>query len=190
MDVVVVGVGGQGILTFSNILARASMNAGINVITSEVHGMAQRGGSVEVHVRIGDVHSPLIPFGSADVMVALEPVEALRKAEYVGKRTLVIVNTKPIIPISVTLGLANYPKVEDVLKSMGELARDVVSLNAFDIAKKAGDVRCVNVVMLGAFVKRTELFTLEDIERAVREVLPERVHDVNVRALRLGYELA
>jgi indolepyruvate ferredoxin oxidoreductase beta subunit len=190
MDLIIVGVGGQGILTCSNILAKASMNLGLNVITSEVHGMAQRGGSVEVHVRIGDVLSPLIPLGSAEAMIALEPVEALRKVEYIGKDSLVIVNTKPIIPVSVTLGLASYPDVNEVIEAIKSVAGKVIHLNAFEIAKEAGDVRSANVVMLGAFAKHTELFTLEELEKAVKDVLPEKVHDVNLKALRLGYELA
>lgn len=190
MDVIIVGVGGQGILTCSNILAKASMNAGLNVITSEVHGMAQRGGSVEVHVRIGDVYSPLIPVGSADVMIALEPVEALRKVEFIGENSLVIVNTKPIIPVSVTLGIASYPKVEDVIDAIKSVTNKVVQIDATELAEKAGDVRSANVVMLGAFVKHTDIFTIEDIERAIREVLPEKIHDINIRALRLGYEHA
>ena len=190
MDVIIVGVGGQGILTCSNILAKASINAGLNVLTSEVHGMAQRGGSVEVHVRIGDVHSPLIPFGSADVMIALEPVEALRKVEFVGEDSIVLMNVRPIIPVSVTLGMAKYPSVEDVVERLKGLVKRVIKIDALDVAKRAGDVRTANVVMLGAFVKHTNLFTIEEVERAIREVLPENVHYVNVKALRFGYEHA
>lgn len=190
MDIVIVGVGGQGILTCSNILAKASMNAGLNVITSEVHGMAQRGGSVEVHVRIGDVYSPLIPIGSADVMIALEPVEALRKAEFLKEDTLVLINTKPVIPVSVTLGISRYPEVGEIISLIKSLTNNVVHLNAFEIAEKVGDVRCMNVVMLGVFAKHTDVFTLRDLEVAIRDVLPRRLHDINIRALRFGYKLA
>ncbi len=185
-----VGVGGQGILTCSNILARASMNAGLNVITSEVHGMAQRGGSVEVHVRIGDVHSPLIPLGSADFMIALEPVEALRKLEFIGENSKVIINIKPIVPVSVTLGIAEYPKVERVIEIIEDFANKVVQIDAIEIAERAGDVRCANVVMLGAFAKHTKIFKLKEIEQAIKDVLPEKIHDINIRALKLGYEHA
>ena len=190
MDVVIVGVGGQGILTCSNILARASMNAGLKVLTSEVHGMAQRGGSVEVHVRIGEVHSPLIPFGSADVMIALEPVEALRRVEFVGEDSIVLMNVRPIIPVSVTLGMAKYPSVEDIVERLEGLVKRIIQIDAVEIAKMAGDERSANIVMLGAFVKHTDIFTVKEVERAIREVLPEKVHEVNVRALRLGYEHA
>ena len=190
MDIVIVGVGGQGILTCSNIIARASMNVGLNVVTSEVHGMAQRGGNVEVHVRIGNAYSPLIPIGSADVMIALEPVEALRKIEFLSGKTLVLINEKPIIPVSVTLGISRYPKIEEIIKIIKSLTGKVVHLNAVEIAERAGDVRCMNVVMLGVFVKHTDIFSLRDLEVAIRDVLPRRLHDVNIRALRLGYELA
>ena len=188
MDIIVVGVGGQGILTCSNILAKASMNAGLNVITSEVHGMAQRGGSVEVHVRIGDVHSPLIPIGGADFMLALEPVEALRKVEYLNERSTVLLNTKPIIPVTVTLGKASYPSLEEILDNIRSITNNVKTLNAEELAKKAGSVRAMNVVMLGALAKILPLFSLEDLKKAVKDVLPEKLHDVNIKALELGYE--
>lgn len=174
MDVIIVGVGGQGILTCSNILAKASMNAGLNVITSEVHGMAQRGGSVEVHVRIGEVYSPLIPIGSADVMIALELIEALRRVEFIGGNSLVIINTKPIIPVSVTLGIASYPKVEDVINMIRDVADEVVQIDAVRLAEVAGDIKSTNVVMLGAFVKHTDDFTIDEIEKATKDVLPEK----------------
>jgi indolepyruvate ferredoxin oxidoreductase beta subunit len=188
-DIIVVGVGGQGILTCSNILARASMNAGLNVLTSEVHGMAQRGGSVEVHVRIGDVYSPLIPLGSADFMIALEPVEALRKVEYLNEKSTVLMNTKTIVPITVTLGMAKYPSLDEIVESLKSVTENVVTVNALELAEKSGNVRAINVVMLGVLARILPLFSLEDLKKAVVDVLPKKLQEVNVKALEFGYTI-
>lgn len=189
LDIIVVGVGGQGILTCSNIIARASIIAGLNVLTSEVHGMAQRGGSVEVHVRIGDVISPLIPIGDADVMLALEPAESLRYARYLNEKTTVIMNTRPLIPPSVTLGISKYPDVERIVEIIGTIAKDVRTINAYEIAKRVGSAQAANIVMIGALAKCVNLpFTIKEIEQAIREVLPEKLHDLNIKALKAGFD--
>ncbi len=189
MDIVIVGVGGQGILTSSMILAKAAMKAGLNVLTSEVHGMAQRGGSVEVHVRIGDVLSPLIPLGSADVMIALELAEALRYARYLNEDSVVIVNTRPIIPITVTLGIAKYPDTEVVLGKLKEITPHVYPVNASEIAERLGAIQATNVVVLGMLAKLVELpFSYEELEEAVKDVLPPKLHDLNLKALKAGYD--
>jgi len=189
MDIVIVGVGGQGILTSSMILAKAAMKAGLNVLTSEVHGMAQRGGSVEVHVRIGDVLSPLIPLGSADVMIALELAEGLRYARYLNEDSVVIVNTRPIIPITVTLGIAKYPDTEVVLGKLREITPNVYPVNASEIAERLGAIQATNVVVLGMLAKLVELpFSYEELEEAVKDVLPPKLHDLNLKALKAGYD--
>ncbi len=189
MDVVIVGVGGQGILTSSTILAKAAMKAGLNVLTSEVHGMAQRGGSVEVHVRIGDVLSPLIPPGSADVMIALELSEALRYVRYLSENSIVIVNTKTVIPTTVTLGIASYPSEGEVLEKLGEITEKVYPVRASEIAEELGSVQATNVVVLGMLSKIADLpFGYGELEKAVREVLPPRLHEINLKALKAGYD--
>jgi len=157
MDIVIVGVGGQGILTSSTIIAKAAMKAGLNVLTSEVHGMAQRGGSVEVHVRIGDVLSPLIPPGNADVMIALELVEALRYSKYLSSDSTVIINRKRIVPTTVTLGLSNYPDEETVLSKLREITPKIYPVNASEIAEELGSVQATNVVVLGMMAKLIDL---------------------------------
>ncbi len=186
INVLLTGVGGQGILTSSMILAKAAMNSGKNVLTAETHGMAQRGGSVEVHVRIGDVLSPLIPLGSADYVLSLELSEVLRYASYYGEKTKAIVNTGKIVPPAVSRGEASYPELEDVVNSLSWL--DLYLVNASEIAEKAGNAQATNVAILGSFCRISRVFTLEELERAVMEVLPEKLHDVNLRALRMGYE--
>lgn len=189
MDIIIVGVGGQGILTSSMILAKAAMKAGLNVLTSEVHGMAQRGGSVEVHVRIGDVLSPLIPPGNADVMIALELAEALRYTKYLNENSVVIVNTRPIIPITVTLGVAEYPDAEEVLSKLKEIISHVYPVNASEIAERLGAIQATNVVVLGMLAKIVELpFSYKELEEAVKDVLPPKLHDLNLKALKAGYD--
>ena len=187
LDIIIVGVGGQGILTCSMIVAKAAMNANLNVITSEVHGMAQRGGSVEVHVRIGDVLSPLIPIGDADIMIALEPVEALRYAKYLNENSLVILNTRPVIPVTVTLGNANYPSIHEIVEKLKEITPKVVPVDASVIAEKLGSIQSTNIVILGMLAKLAELpFNYEHLEQAIREILPPTTHDINLRAFKEG----
>ena len=189
MDIVIVGVGGQGILTSSTIIAKAAMKAGLNVLTSEVHGMAQRGGSVEVHVRIGEVFSPLIPPGNADVMIALELVEALRYSKYLREDSTVILNRRKIVPTTVTLGISNYPDEETVLSKLREITSKVHPVNASEIAEELGAVQTTNVVVLGMLAKLVDLpFGLNELESAVREVLPPKLHDINLKALKAGYD--
>ncbi len=189
MDIIIVGVGGQGILTSSMILAKAAMKAGLNVLTSEVHGMAQRGGSVEVHVRIGEVLSPLIPLGNADVMIALELAEALRYTKYLNEKSIVIVNTRPIIPITVTLGIAKYPDADEVLSKLKEITPHVYPVNASEIAERLGAIQATNVVVLGMLAKLVKLpFSYEKLEEAVKDVLPPKLHDLNLKALKAGYD--
>ncbi len=189
MDIVIVGVGGQGILTSSMILAKAAMKSGLNVVSSEVHGMAQRGGSVEVHVRIGDVLSPLIPPGNADVMIALEPVEALRFSKYLNENSIVILNTRRIVPVTVNLGIADYPNLDTILKKLESVTGKVYPVNASEVAENLGTVQATNVVVLGMLAKLVELpFGYEDLEEAVREVLPPKLHEINLKALKAGYD--
>ena len=189
LNVVIVGVGGQGALTTSGILARAAMKAGLNVITAETHGMAQRGGSVEVHVRIGDVKAPLIPEGKADVMIALEPSEALRYSKFLNSKSIVILNTKKIIPPSVTAGTGTYPELDEILTELRKITPRVIAVNASEIAEKAGNILATNVVVIGMLLGYFPMpFKIEHVEEVIREVMPDKIVDLNLRALKLGYE--
>ena len=189
VDVVVCGVGGQGVLLLAEVLGRAAMLSGLDVRVSEIHGMAQRGGSVICHVRAreGRVYAPTVMDGSADVLLALELSEALRAIRYVGPRTLALVSTRAIRPVMVSLGMATYPSreaVEEMLKGAG--AR-VLFIDALRLAEEAGSPLAQNMVMAGALhatgafpAKREALLT------AMRELLPPRYLDVNLRAFELG----
>jgi indolepyruvate ferredoxin oxidoreductase beta subunit len=191
LNIVVVGVGGQGALTTSGIIARAAMRAGLNVVTAETHGMAQRGGSVEVHVRIGDVRAPLIPEGGADVMIALEPAEALRYAKFLNKNTLVILNTRKIIPPSVTAGTAKYPELDEIIGELRKVTPRVIPVNASEIAEKAGSVLATNVVVVGMLFGYYSMpFGIEQVEEAIRETMKSKIVDLNLKALKMGYNQA
>ncbi len=189
-NVLLVGVGGQGILTTSAILARSALKAGVNVVTAETHGMAQRGGSVEVHVRFGNVDSPLIPFGAANIVVSLEPVEILRYTQYLNDDTKVILNTRSIIPPTVSSGIGKYPELEEILKTVKKITHDVSVVNASDVAEKhAGTVQATNVVVIGMLAKKIELpFSFETIQETIKEFFPERLVEPNLKALKAGYE--
>jgi indolepyruvate ferredoxin oxidoreductase beta subunit len=178
------GVGGQGILLASEITAHGLLAAGFDVKKSEVHGMAQRGGSVTAQLRYGDkVYSPLIEPGRADIQVAFEMMEAVRYLPYLHQGSKVIVNTQRILPPAVATGKTSYP--EDVLDDLTVRGIVVVTVDAFDLAREVGEVRTANVVMVGAL----SAFLSVDpavYEQVIKERVPERFRDVNLRAFAAG----
>ncbi len=178
------GVGGQGILLASEITASALLSAGLDVKKSEVHGMAQRGGSVEAHLRYGEkVYSPLIELGAVDIQLAFEMLEALRYLPYLHKKSKVIVNTQQIMPPVVAIGKAIYP--EQILEQLAERELEVVAVDGFDIAEKAGNVKAANVVLVGAL--SAFLPVAEDVFiEVIRQRVPERFIDVNLAAFAEG----
>ncbi len=186
-NILLCGVGGQGILLASEITSSALIKAGLDVKKSEVHGMAQRGGSVVAHLRYGEkVYSPLIEPGSADIAVSFELLESLRYLPYYHKDTKVIVNTQKILPAPVSTGLDTYPA--DVLEQLNARGLEVFPVDAFDIARAAGETRAVNMVLVGAlsvFLSVDEKIFLAVIE----ERIPEKVRRVNREAFMKGREI-
>lgn len=182
------GVGGQGILLASEVTAYSLLAAGMDVRKSEVHGMAQRGGSVTAHLRYGDtVYSPLISPGEADIVVAFETLEAVRYLPYMHEGSKVIVNTHRIYPPAVATGRMSYP--ENILDELVQRDIDVRELDAFDIASNVGEVRAVNIVMVG--VLSTYLPVDKEVYlNVMNERIPERFRDVNIRAFREGRTVA
>ena len=182
------GVGGQGILLASEVTAYSLLAAGMDVRKSEVHGMAQRGGSVTAHLRYGDkVYSPLISAGEADIVVAFEMMEAVRYLPYMHDDTKVIVNTHKIYPPAIATGKMDYP--ENVLDELTSRNIHVKELDAFGIASKVGEVRAVNIVMVG--VLSTYLPIDEQVFMDVmNERIPERFRDVNIKAFQEGRKVA
>jgi len=185
-SIVLTGVGGQGVITAANLLGKAAVKAKIGVFVSEIHGMAQRGGAVVCTVRMGDVSSPLLPSGAADVLVSMEPVEALRNIYYVNKKTIIITDKNPIIPFTVAVGGEQYPKVEEILKELSVHAK-LYPIDALKIAKEAGAIITKNTVMLGALAASEVLpFKPEVLLETILEDVPEKYKDVNKKAFESG----
>ena len=182
-----VGVGGQGTLLASNVLARVGIRAGFDVKKAEVHGMAQRGGSVSSHVRWGErIHSPLIGKGQADCLVAFEKLEALRYAEMLRPGGIAIVGDQAIPPLSVSSGVDSYPSDEALSRVLGQVAETLQLIPSMRLAEEAGTPRAHNVVVLGALSRFTDQVPLEAWLEVVAEWVPERYVDMNLRAFQSG----
>lgn len=178
------GVGGQGVLLASTILAKAALRQGLDVKGGEVHGMAQRGGAVVSHMRIGEkVHSPLVPLGQCDFLLGFEPLEAVRNAHWVRPSGLLLYNTYRVNPSTVAAGLAQYP--EDLEQRLERFPCRKKMIPASDLARQAGDIRAANAVMAGALSRQLD-FPLEVWEHAVAESVPPKVLEINREAFRLG----
>lgn len=189
-NILISSVGGQGGITLARIISSAALSQGLKVRVGETLGMAQRGGSVQSHVRFGeDIYGPLIPEGRSDVLLSLEPAESLRVVKYIGKRTTTIMNTSPYLPISVILNEATYPKIEEIVSILNRLGGRVYPIDAMKLAEKAGSSRSLNIVMLGTYMTlEAPILTLEAIKEAMAISLPSRYLEQNTRALNLGME--
>jgi indolepyruvate ferredoxin oxidoreductase beta subunit len=187
-NILISSVGGQGGKTLARILSNAAMEMGFNVRAGETLGMAQRGGSASSHVRIGSqVYGPSISRGGADVVLSLEPAEALKAIEYIGRQTKVIVNTVPTVPSSVVLGQSKYPKLEDIMATLKEATDEVYTLDATGLAREAGTTRSLNVVALGAYMALGEgVLTLDSVKTVIAASVPVRYLEQNMKAFELG----
>jgi len=187
-NIVITGVGGQGVITASNILGKAAVAAGVNVFVSEVHGMAQRGGSVNCCVRIGDVSGPLVPNGDADVILSTEPIEALRYIHFSNQKTIIITDSTPIIPFTVSTGEGKYPDLEKVFKELQKYGR-LYKFDAVKIAKESGSVITKNIVMLGALAATDVLpFDKKILLDTILESVPVKYKDMNKKAFENGFK--
>jgi indolepyruvate ferredoxin oxidoreductase beta subunit len=186
LNFLLTGVGGQGTLLASNILAEVGLRAGYDVKKSEVHGMAQRGGSVSSHVRWGQqVHSPLIERGQADVLLALERLEALRYLEFLRPGGKVLINDHVIVPVTVTTGNAVYPSKEQIVNSLRLVTPDITFVPGVTIAKELGNARANNVVMLGMLSGWLDV-DMSIWQQTIAERVPPRYKEINLQALERG----
>ena len=184
VNIMIVGVGGQGTLLASRILGNAILSLGYDVKVSEVHGMSQRGGSVVTYVKYGQkVYSPIIDKGEADIILAFEQLEALRALPYLKIGGKMIVNTQKINPMPVITGAARYP--EGILETLSEKV-DLTALDALAMAKDAGNAKAVNVVLMGVMAKNTAI-PYEVWVEAVRACVPQKFLEANLRAFDAGY---
>lgn len=187
VNIVITGVGGQGVITAANILGKAAVNAGVNVFVSEVHGMAQRGGSVNCSVRMGSVSGPLVPSGTADVILSTEPVEALRYINYSNKETKIITDINTVIPFTVSTGEDEYPDVDLVFKELSNYGK-LYKLDAVKLAKGAGALITKNIVLLGALAASGVLpFKKRILLETILENIPPKFRDVNKKAFEAGF---
>lgn len=186
MNIMIVGVGGQGTLLASRILGSVAINEGYDVKVSEVHGMSQRGGSVVTYVKYGEkVYSPIIGKGEADIILAFELLEAYRALPYLKKGGKMIVNTQAINPMPVITGAAEYP--QDLVEKL-EKDCALTALDAVEIAQKAGNIKAVNVALIGVLAKSTDVPYDKWVE-ALKSTVPEKFIELNLKAFDMGYNI-
>ena len=186
MNIMIVGVGGQGTLLASRILGKVAIEAGHDVKISEVHGMSQRGGSVVTYVKYGEkIYSPIIDMGEADIILAFEMLEAYRALPYLKKDGKMIANTQQMDPMPVITGAAQYP--ENIAEKLSAKI-DLQAVDALSAAKEAGNIRAVNVVLIGLLAKSTDVAKEIWID-ALKNTVPPKFLDVNLKAFEIGYNM-
>jgi indolepyruvate ferredoxin oxidoreductase beta subunit len=182
------GVGGQGTLLATTVLAEAAILAGHEAVTSEVHGMAQRGGVVESTAMIGPIRSPIISDGEADVLLGFEPVETYRAMRKCSADSVVVSNTVPIVPFSVAIGKGSYPDIEKLLEFIRSQVKQLITLNAQALAEQAGSVLATNTVMLGALAGSNVLpIAKEAFEETIQTKTKKQFVELNLRAFQIGF---
>ena len=183
-DIILCGVGGQGTILASRLIAAAAMNLNVPIRTAETIGMAQRGGSVFSHIRLGEgAHAPLIAKGTADLIIAFEPGEAVRQLPFLKPDGALVVNSRPVMPVSASIGQSSYD-AEKMLAYLKENVKRLIVVDGEKAAAELGSSKVLNVVLLGAALRSGEPgFTAEDMEKAIIQRVPERFLELNRRAL-------
>jgi len=196
-DIVITGVGGQGIVMLSNAIGNACAKAGINAITGELHGLSQRSGTVYIHMRIGgDSLSPLIPYGEADAIIAMEAMEALRYIEYLKDDGIIIMNERVVNPPNEIATLSkekrtDFLQLETVLERLKTVTSNIAVIDALDLAMKAGNKLTENAVFIGALSALADVpLSVEDMRYGLSQVVPKKALDENVKAFELGNKSA
>ena len=190
VNIAIAGVGGQGVLTLAEILAKAALAEGLNVRVGEIHGMAQRGGHVVCTVRIGDDASgPVIDAGSADLLVGFEPVETLREIHLVKKNGHVLMSSHIQYPVAVSMGKAEYPEHKDIITAIKKFTDKIIEIDAQKIAIEAGSSRSLNMVMFGGIIG-TNLVPIskDSAMKAISEAFPKKFEKINITAAEIGLE--
>ena len=188
---VFIGVGGQGNLLASRLLGEASLYSGIPAVVSEIHGMAQRGGIVESAVLMGGVISPIVSNGEADVLVGFEPVETLRSLGKCNRDTLIITNTRPLPPFTVSVGQGTYPPVDELLGLIRKKAQRVIAIDGNRLAEEAGNALSLNMVMLGALIGSGAVpIEADAMKKVISDSTKKAFLDSNLRAFDMGMKSA
>lgn len=186
---IIAGVGGQGSILASHMVATAAIREGLRARVGETFGAAMRGGAVASHVRIGkDVNAPLVPKGGADIVLALEPLEGLRNVvKFLKTGGTLLTNTRAWLPVDVSIGRAKYPSMESIRESVDKLGGKIVEVDATSLAQETGNVRTMNVVMLGLLAATGRLpVSVETLKQVIKENVPPKTIDINVRAFEVG----
>lgn len=189
-SIVIVGVGGQGVLFLSEVLGQAAMESGLDVKVAEIHGMAQRGGSVISTVRLGKkVHSPTVAEGEANLIIALEPIEALRSLAYAHSGTTILVSTNPISPPGLSISNEKYPELESIVESLGRVSKNILTVDTLSLARKSGSLATQNTVMLGLVSASGKIpLGVSTIKKAIADSAQKKFQEVNLKAFDLGFE--
>ncbi|MBN1849808.1 MAG: indolepyruvate oxidoreductase subunit beta [Deltaproteobacteria bacterium] len=184
---VFVGVGGQGNLLASRLLGETALFINIPSVVSEIHGMAQRGGIVESAVLLGNVTSPIVSDGEADVLIGFEPLETLRALKKCNKKSVVITNTHPFPPFTVSIGQGTYPSLDKILDLIRSKVDNVIALNGNELAEKAGNPLSLNMVMLGALIGSDTIpIRVDSIKEVISNSTKKAYLDSNLKAFDLG----
>jgi indolepyruvate ferredoxin oxidoreductase beta subunit len=187
----IIGVGGQGTLMATALIGQAALLADSNANLSEIHGMAQRGGIVESAVTLGNLKSPMVSEGEADILLGFEPCETIRAAKRCSSKTVVITNSVPLQPFTVSTGKEEYPDIGPSLEKMEKRVKKLMKLDANARAREAGSIVSLNIVMLGALARYGDLpFTADHLRKAIKENTKAKFQDMNLKAFELGYGLA
>jgi indolepyruvate ferredoxin oxidoreductase beta subunit len=191
-NIVIAGVGGQGTILMAEILGEAATIEGLKVRGSEILGMAVRGGPVSSIIRVGsEVYGPLVPEGKGDVLVGLEPTEALRNIAYLSKNGIAIINTRPLVPYTVPLGLTKYPPIKNVLETLRGKSRKVIALDATKLAKEAGTPVATNMIMLGVLAGTAKLpIGNKTLKKTMKARFSMEMARINIKAFDLGFEVS
>lgn len=184
-DIILCGVGGQGILSIATIIGEAATHAGINLKQAEVHGMSQRGGDVQSNLRLSTdiIYSDLIRKGGADIIISMEPMEALRYIPYLAKDGVIVTSNKPFVNIP------NYPEEQEMFNELAALPNTVIQLDIDAVAKEAGSARSANVVLLGMAAKYIEIVSSDELRNAVATIFArkgDKVVEANLKAFDMG----
>ncbi|TFF87024.1 indolepyruvate ferredoxin oxidoreductase subunit beta [Candidatus Thorarchaeota archaeon] len=190
VNIVISGVGGQGVLTLAEIMAKAALVDGLNVRVGEIHGMAQRGGHVICTVRIGsDVRGPIVDTGTADILVGFEPAETLREVSLIKPEGYILMNTHVVYPVAVSMGKAEYPSEDTIDSSLREFTENIIKFDAMQFAKDAGSSRSMNMVMMGAVIGSSLTPISEDSAlQTIVSAFPGKFESINKSAFRRGLE--
>jgi indolepyruvate ferredoxin oxidoreductase beta subunit len=195
-NILLSGVGGQGLMLLSAVIGEACTHNNLNVVTAEQHGLAQRSGAISAHIRIGDAISPLIPYGTADMIISMEAMEALRYIEYLKPDGVIITNTRIMHPVIETNQLvqnrksdSKYIELPEIIGTLKKVTKNIVTIDARKLASQAGNPRTENIVLLGTASKQAG-FPLNDeqIKESIARIVPKRTIEANLKAFDLGAE--